>query len=257
MTKVILVLSLPGLVLTGLPVQHGPMFFHYTPVHITNIICHIIGGTLAIVAGVVAILARKRRTLHARAGMIFVWTYSLVILTAVLGVVVFDFRSFLAVATIASSYSLFSGFRATRLRGRRPSALDRRAAALGMTAPALFIAAMHILQKPWAPVLTWTVLGSLIGMSSYDLLRSALPAPWLEKTWVSEHIFKMIGAFDALTATFAVTIFPHFQPWSALIPNLFGTALIVTFIALRSQRWKRPHEELPSLPASLPIGSSR
>ncbi len=238
MTKVIFVFSLPRLVSSGLAVQHGPMFFHYTPAHIANIVCHIIGGTLAIVAGVVAILARKRRTLHARAGMIFVWTYSLVIFTAVMGVVIFEFRSFLAVATIASCYSLFSGFRATQLRGRRPSALDCGAAVLGITAPALFMAAMHILQKPWAPVLTWTVLDSLIGMSSYDLLRSALPTPWLQRTWVQEHIFKIIGAFDALTATFAATIFPHSQPWSALIPNLFGTALILTFIAGRTKCWK-------------------
>ncbi len=255
MTKVILVLSLPGLVQSGLPVQHGPMFFHYTPAHIANIVCHIIGGTLAIVAGVVAILARKRRVLHARAGMIFVWTYSLVIFTAVMGVVVFDFRSFLAVATIASSYSLFSGFRATQLRGRRPSALDRGAAVLGMTAPAMFIAAMHILQQPWAPVLTWTVLGSLIGIGAYDLLRSALPASWLKKTWVSEHVFKIIGAFDALTATFAATIFPHFQPWSALIPHLFGSALIFAFIALRSKCLTSRLKESSSLPATFSMNS--
>ena len=251
MTKVIFVFSLPHLVLSGPAVQHGPMFFHYTPAHITNIVCHILGGSLAIIAGVVAILARKQSLLHARAGMTFVWAYSLVIFTAVMGVVVFEFRSFLAVATIASSYSLFSGFRATCLRGRHPSTLDRGAAVLGIIAPALFLAAMHILQKPWAPVLTWTVLGSLIGMSSYDLLRSALPASWLEKTWVPEHIFKMIGAFDALTATFAATIFPHLQPWSALIPNLFGTALILTFIAGRFKHWRSRQEQLPSLLASL------
>lgn len=196
-------------------VDCGPvwvMFYHYTPAHIANIVCHILGGTLAIVAGLFAMVVRKRSKLHARAGMIFVWAYSLVIFTAVMGVLVFEFRSFLAVATFASSYSLFSGYRATRLRGERPTPLDVGAAVAGIAAPALFIGAMHILQKPWAPVLTWTVLGSLIGVSSYDLLRAILPAGWLGATWIHEHIFKIISAFDALTATFAATTFPHFNP---------------------------------------------
>lgn len=215
------------------------MFYHYTPAHIVNILCHIYGGTLAILAGIVALLVSKRSRLHRRAGMTFVWAYSLVILTAVLGVVVFEFRSFLAVATIASSYSLFSGFRATRLRGKRPSRLDTGAALLGFVAPVLFIAAIHILQKPWAPVLTWTVLGSLIAMSSYDLLRCTLPANWLKRTWVHEHIFKIVGAFDALTATFAATLFPHFQPWSAVLPNLCGTTVILLFIIAGPAAWER------------------
>lgn len=215
------------------------MFSSYSSPHIVNIVCHILGGTLAILAGSVAIVAPKWKELHTRAGLVFIWAYSVVIFTAVAGVAIFAFRSFLAVATIASSYSLFSGYRATLLRGRRPAPLDRIAAMAGVTAPVLFIAAMHALQKPWAPVLTWTVLGSLILIGGYDLLRSILPERWLARTWVYEHILKIMGAFDALTATFAATIFPHFQPWSALIPNFFGTALIVIFFVAGPRTWER------------------
>ncbi len=217
------------------------MFYHYTAAHIANIVCHIIAGTLAMIAGVLAIIVRKQSRLHARAGVVFVYAYSLVILTAVLGVLIFEFRSFLAVAIIASSYSLFSGFRATRLRGRRPSPLDRGAAILGLTAPMLFITAMHVLKQPWAPVLTWTVLGSLIAISSYDLLRMSLPAEWLANTWVHEHIFKIVGAFNALTATAAATIFPHFQPWSAMIPHTVGTAIILSFFIAGPRAWGMQH----------------
>ncbi len=236
--------------------QHERMFFHYTPAHIVNIAAHIVGGTLAILAGLVAIVAGKRSRLHARSGLLFVRAYSLVISTAVVGVVVFEFRSFLAVATIASSYSLFSGVRAIRLRGRRPTPLDRGAAVAAIAAPALFIAAMHLLQKPWAPVLTWTVLGSLILIGSYDLLRSALPAPWLARTWRHEHIFKIIGAFDALTATLAATILPHFQPWSAILPNLLGTALIVGFFIAGPRTWETRRQALERT-APLPPNQSR
>lgn len=213
------------------------MFYHYTTAHIANIVCHIVGGTLAMIAGVVAIIVRKRSRLHARAGMVFVYAYSLVILTALIGVLVFEFRSFLAVAIIASSYSLFSGFRATRLRGRRPFLLDRAGAIFGLAAPVLFIAAIHLLKQPWAPVLTWTVLGSLISISMYDLLRMSFSAEWLASTWVHEHIFKIVGAFDALTATAAATIFPQFQPWSAIIPYTVGTAIIASFFIAGPRAW--------------------
>ncbi len=228
------------------------MFYHYTAAHFANIVCHIVAGTLAIIAGLVALVARKRGRLHARAGMVFVYAYSFVILTAVLGVVVFAFRSFLAVATIASAYSLFSGYRAVRLRGRRPALLDRGIACVGLAAPALFLAAMHSLHKPWAPVLTWTVLGSLIAISSYDLLRTFLPAEWLAGTWVHEHIFKIVGAFDALTATFAATVFPRYQPWSAVIPHLFGTAMILSFFLAGPRAWGGKRQKAAALPIGLP-----
>ena len=245
-----------GMARRSFAAHHGPMFTHYTPLHIANIVCHIIGGTVATLAGFVAILARKRGRLHSRAGLVFVYAYSLVILTAIFGVVIFDFRSFLAVATIASSYSLFTGYRATRLRGRRPAPVDRCAALLAFAAPSAFISAMHLLHQPWSPVLTWTVLGSLLAISSYDLLRNILPETWLRNTWVHEHIFKIVGAFDALTATFAATIFPQFQPWSALIPNLAGSALIVTFFCIGPRAWsgsskKRTTSAPPTSPHSL------
>lgn len=233
------------------------MFYHYTPAHVANIVSHILGGTLAICAGLVAIVSRKRGKVHARAGVVFVYAYGLVILTAVLGVVVFEFRSFLAVATIASSYSLFSGYRATRLRGQRPALLDRGAALLGFMAPALFISAMHLLKKPWAPVLTWTVLGSLLMMSLYDLARTLLPAEWLGRTWVHEHIFKIVGAFDALTATFAATIFPQHQPWSAVIPNLLGTGLIVGFFITGPRAWGGRRKKLAAVHSLSPAGPTR
>ncbi len=218
--------------------QHGGMFFHYSSTHIANILLHICGASVAMAAGLLAIVSGKRGRLHRWAGRAFVWGYGVVLFTAVMGVAVFEFRSFLAVATVASSYGVFSGYRAVRLRGRRPEAVDRLAAMVALAAPATFVAAMHVLVKPWAPVLTWTVLGGLLLMSGYDLLRGVLPATWLEATWVHEHLFKMIGAFDALTATFAGTVFPQFQPWSALVPNVAGTLLIAGFFVAGPRAWR-------------------
>src|ERR1700678_3311825 len=100
------------------------MFHGYTPAHIANILLHILGGSAALLAGMLALLSRKGSRLHIRAGRAFIYAYILIVITAVLGIVVFEFRSFLAVATIASAYDVFAGYRALRLRGHRPQAPD-------------------------------------------------------------------------------------------------------------------------------------
>ena len=94
---------------------------HSAP-HIANIVVHVTAGVTAIVSGTVAIVSRKGGGVHVRAGWVFIYVYVALVVTAVVGVVVFEFRSFLAVATIASSYDVFSGYRSLRLRWRRPSA---------------------------------------------------------------------------------------------------------------------------------------
>jgi len=206
------------------------MFHGYTPAHIVNILLHILGGSAALLAGMLALLSRKGSRLHIRAGRVFIYAYVLIVITAILGIVVFEFRSFLAVATIASAYDVFAGYRALRLRGRRPQAADILASILAMIAPGIFLFAMHVLHKPWSPALTWSVLGGILALSAYDLARLWLPLRWLQRAWLHEHLYKMLAAYIAITATAGATIFPHFQPWSALIPVILGEAATIGFL---------------------------
>lgn len=92
------------------------MLYGYTPPHISNIAVHVIAGVTVIISGTVAVSSTKGGRLHIKAGRIFMFAYIGVAVTALLGVVVFEFRSFLAIATIASSYDVFSGYRSLRLR---------------------------------------------------------------------------------------------------------------------------------------------
>jgi hypothetical protein len=208
------------------------MFHGYTSAHIANILLHILGGTVALAAGLVAIISRKGSRLHIRSGRVFIYAYMLIVITAILGIVVFEFRSFLAVATIASAYDVFAGYRALRLRGRRPQAQDVLASVLALMAPGIFLFAMHVLHKPWSPALTWSVLGGILALSAYDLARSWLPLHWLQRAWLHEHLYKMLAAYIAITATAGATIFPHFQPWSALIPVILGEVATIVFLIL-------------------------
>ncbi len=69
--------------------------------------------------------------------------------------VVFEFRSFLSVAIIASSYDVFAGYRALQLRGRRPQSIDVILSVIALLAPVAFVLATRALHKPWSPALTW------------------------------------------------------------------------------------------------------
>ena len=211
----------------------------HTPLHWLNLVVHIVFGTAALGLGLVAICSPKGGRVHRRAGMLFLYAYLVVIATALIGLLVFDFRSFLLVVTILSFYDVFAGYRALQLRGARPELVDRLAAVVGLLAPPVFIAAMRLLQQPWSPVLTWSILGGLVAISAYDLLRIVLPMAWLRRVWVQEHLFKMMGAYIAITSAFAGTVFQRWMPWSAIVPSVLGLSVSVGFILAGPRAWRQ------------------
>ena len=215
------------------------MFHGYTTAHVANILLHICGGTVALIAGFIALISRKGGSLHIRAGRFFIYAYFVIVITAILGIAVFEFRSFLAVATIASSYDVFAGYRALSLRGRRPEPLDIAMSVLALLAPGVFIVAIAALHKPWSPALSWSVLGGLLALSVYDLLRIWLPFQWLQRVWLQEHLYKMLAAYIAVTATAGATLFPRLQPWSALVPVIVGEITTLAFLITGPGVWLR------------------
>jgi hypothetical protein len=212
------------------------MFHGYAPLHITNIFVHVLAGVFAIICGTIAIVSAKGKPVHVKAGWLFIYAYVVLAITAVFGIVIFEFRSFLAVATIASSYDVFAGYRSLRLRGRRPQSIDICLSVVALLAPVVFVFAMRVLHKPWSPALTWSVLGGLMALAAYDLARVVLPLSWLRRVWIQEHLYKMLMAYIAALATAGATIFPRLSPWSALVPVILGEAMTLCFLIA----WRSP-----------------
>jgi hypothetical protein len=211
----------------------------HTPLHWINLGIHIAFGIAALALGLVAIFSPKGGRLHIRAGRFFVYAYLVVIATAAIGLLIFDFRSFLALVTLLSLYDVFAGYRALQLRGKRPETLDRIASVVGLTTPFVFIAVMRYLHQPWSPVLTWSILGGLLAISGYDLLRNVLPVAWLKRVWVQEHLVKMMSAYIAITSAFAGTVFARYMPWAAIVPSVLGTAVSCGFLLVGPRAWRR------------------
>src|ERR1700733_6743018 len=69
----------------------------HTPLHWVNIAIHVVFGAAALALGLVAICSPKGRRLHIGSGRLFIYAYLVVITTATIGLLAFDFRSFLAV----------------------------------------------------------------------------------------------------------------------------------------------------------------
>ncbi len=82
----------------------------------------------------------------------------------------------------------------------------------------------------WTPVIIYSTLGALFTVITYDLLRYLIPASKYGKLWFYEHIYKMIGAFTALLAAFAGTVFVSYQPYSQVLPSAFGVVLQIFFL---------------------------
>jgi uncharacterized membrane protein len=216
----------------------------HTPLHWTNIGVHVVFGTAALGLGLVAICSPKGGRVHLRSGRFFLYAYLVVVITATIGLLAFDFRSFLAVVTLLSFYDVFSGYRALQLRGRRPQAIDRAVSVLGAMTPWLFLSIMRHMHKPWSPVLTWSILGTLVMISGYDLLRNILPVSWLKRVWVQEHLIKMMSAYVAITTAFAGTVFPGYMPWPAILPSVLGLTVSFSFLLVGPRAWKRSSQKV-------------
>lgn len=215
----------------------------HTIPHWINIAVHVVFGSAALLLGIVAVVSAKGGPTHRRVGRSFLYCMGVVLATAVIGLLVFDFRAFLAVVTLLSFYDAFSGFRALQLHGNRPRLVDRVASVLGFISPAIFVVLMRRLHQPWAPVLTYSILGGLLLMSGYDLARNFLPKPWLQRTWMQEHLVKMISAYVAISSAFAGTVFPGFMPWSAIAPTTIGYTLMIFFLVRGPKKWNKSNAE--------------
>jgi hypothetical protein len=194
--------------------------------HITNIIIHVIAGSMALLAGILALIVLKGGKAHRRSGRFFLGCLSVVIFTGLLGVFVFHRNTFLLVITVLSGYQGFSGYRSLQLKAGRPTWLDNTLSLVTLGVAAYFLWYFQSIGMIWSPVIIYSTVGYLLFTVAYDLSRNVIS--W--NLWRYEHILKMISAWTGLLSAFCGTIFPQYQPYSQFLPSVFGTLLAVGFM---------------------------
>ena len=211
----------------------------------TLLVLHIIAGTLAVLAGTIALSVpkpvRSTSRLHRRAGRAFQILMAFVIGTAAL-MTILRFNAYFAGLTAAALMGVFSGERVLRRKnGERAKALDW-AVTLGILAVAsyLFYLLMTHQVRKNVPVVRALSYGTL-GYALYDVYRFLWPRAWpfRPRLWLYEHIMKMIGGYSGAVAAFSGSVLVMFPPpwrqlWATVAGSMLSVAMVVYYARSRA-----------------------
>lgn len=200
--------------------------------HELNIFIHVLSGSIALLLGLAALLSSKGGKTHNRSGNYFLGLMAIVILSGLAGVFIFGRNSFLLVVTILAAYNAFSGFRAIRKKSNQAHRLDIMASLISLIVLLYYLYYFKQIGMFWSGVITYSTVGALLLVITYDCLRYLIPPERYVKNriWLYEHIYKMTSAFAALLAAFSGTVFEKHQPHSQYLPSVLGLLIIFGFM---------------------------
>ncbi len=211
------------------------------------LVSHIAAGTLALLVGLVPMLAQKGGKLHNRAGLAYVWCMIYVAGSAMLlcGLQEFKmFRLFLAGIAVFSFYLSFTGWRAVLQKRAKtgPTQTDRwiaygtMAVSIGMTGFGGWL--LYINGPLFLPVV-FTFFGGLTFIFARRDLMS-FDKPEAKMFWFFQHFTRMAGSYIAAFTAFLVNNLARIIPVTApdwftttgwIAPSLIGTVLIFKTVA--------------------------
>lgn len=200
----------------------------YAPLHTLNVLVHAGFGAFAIFLGLAQLLTSKGRRAHRWIGRAYLSLFGIVLVTAIIGSIGFEFRAFLAALTLSASYWLISGLRVLRIREDGPQWLDNLAALLFITLAIAFAGYMRV-HPEQSTMAAYIALANVGSLCLYDLARNINARGWLRRSWLNEHIYKMIGSHGALMSAAGGNLFLSLQPWSIFLPPTLSLFLIVFF----------------------------
>ncbi|MFB6228165.1 MAG: hypothetical protein ABEH88_06255 [Halobacteriales archaeon] len=192
---------------------------------------HIAAGTIAVLAGLGALVTTKGGWRHRQAGKLFLISMGVVVAT-VFGLLAINpttFRIILSLVAVFSGYFAFSGYRV--LSRKRPT---DDANAIDWTATgAVTLACLGL--GVWG--VNWYLGGQSFGIvmmvfGGIGVVFGALDARVFRREgageWMVSHLQRMIAAFIAtVSAVSAVNLTPLIGIWAWLWPTAVGVPLIV------------------------------
>ncbi len=187
-------------------------------------------GGIALLAGLVSMMAKKGLKLHKKSGLVFY--YSMLISAIIAMIVAFlpnHESPFLFAIGIFSLYFILTGKRALKLKRKNPNLqTDIWISRIMIITGILMIFLPIILSKKINIVLCVFAIVGII-FSIRDLILYKKPDR-LKNSWLKLHLGKMIGAYISATTAFVVVneFFPSFYGW--FIPGIVGGFFITYWI---------------------------
>lgn len=192
---------------------------------------HIAAGTVAVLAGIVALVTQKGGLSHRRAGKGFVVSMAVVVVT-VFGLLAIDpttFRIILTLVAVFSGYFAFSGYRV--LSRKRPSdaaAPIDWAAVAGVVVSCVVLGGWGVTwlldgQSFGIVMLVFGGIGVTLGVDDIRTFHGGDRDPWMVS-----HLQRMLAAFIAtVSAVSAVNLTSTLGILAWLWPTIVGVPLIV------------------------------
>jgi hypothetical protein len=194
---------------------------------------HAAFGGLALLAGLVALLARKGKAIHKKSGILFYYT---MLISAIMALIISTLPNhkspFLFSIAIFSSYFILTGYRALKFKTNPVKPIDKLLSwVMIITAFTMILFPILLEQKINIVLTVFGIVG--LSLSIRDLLMYRQPDK-LKKAWLQLHLGKMIGGYIAATTAFVVVnnLFPGIYGW--FIPGILGGI----YIAYWSQKLK-------------------
>lgn len=192
------------------------------------LVIHILGGSLALLGGAVAIFSRKGNKTHRKGGKLFTYT---MITTAVSAIILSLIKSnmFLLAIGFFTLYLTFSGWvMVMKIRHPLRVKLHYFIGSFGLVS-GIFLLQKGLLGFTHTQVILLVFGGIQMMMSAGDLLRKPKPSKN-----IINHISKIGGAYIAAVTAFLVVninFLPAYLVW--LGPTVIGTVLISVAVRKR------------------------
>jgi uncharacterized membrane protein len=187
-------------------------------------------GGVALLAGGVALIAKKGNSIHKKAGRIFYYAMLISALTAFVISVMPDHESpFLFSIGMFSTYFLLGGYRSLKFKNKTHKIfLDKLIAIIMVITGLVMIIYPIVFDKNIDIVLlVFGLVGISFGIRDIRLFQNK---KLLREKWLKLHIGKMTGGYIAsITAFFVVNQFlPYLFNW--LLPGVIGSIYITYWI---------------------------
>jgi len=187
-------------------------------------------GGIALIAGLIALIAKKGNLLHKKAGIIFFYS---MLLSATIALIVAmlpnHFSPFLFVLGIFSSYFLISGFRSLSFKQKSHNYTIDKVIAFLILITGVFMVVWPIIIKHQINIVL-LVFGTMSIFFGVNDLLAFRNTSQLKKRWLKIHLGKMTGGYiSAVSAFFVVNnVLPGV--WNWFTPGVIGSLYIIYWI---------------------------
>ena len=193
----------------------------------TLIIIHAVLGGIALLCGLVAIIAKKGQFIHKKSGYIF---YISMLLSGISAIVIASLPNhenpFLIAVAIFSLYFVITGKRALTFKTNKNNIFIDKMIAYSMIIVGLFMILIPIifLNKINIILTVFAFVGIIFSVKDLTLYQNQQT---LKDKWLKLHLGKMLGAYIATTTAFVVVnnVIPNIYGW--FVPGIVGGFYII------------------------------